>query len=76
MPYDPNDNPVSDFNYSEAVTGDEHEKYLWGNASFAFAANMARSFVDNGWCVQIRGPESGGKVEELPIHNFDVGKGI
>ena len=25
--------------------------------------------------VQIRGPESGGKVEDLPIHLFDVGKG-
>ncbi|HNY29351.1 MAG TPA: type VI secretion system contractile sheath large subunit [Fibrobacteria bacterium] len=75
LPYDPENNPVSDFNYSESVTGAEHEKYLWGNASFAFAANMVRSFVDNGWCVQIRGPESGGKVEDLPIHNFDVGKG-
>ena len=36
---------------------------------------MVRSFVDNGWCVQIRGPESGGKVEDLPIHLYDVGKG-
>jgi type VI secretion system protein ImpC len=36
---------------------------------------MVESFVTNGWCVQIRGPESGGKVENLPIHNFDVGKG-
>jgi len=75
LPYDPENNPVSDFHYTESVTGAEHEKYLWGNASFAFAANMVRSFVDNGWCVQIRGPESGGKVEDLPIHTFDVGKG-
>lgn len=74
LPYGP-DNMVSQFNYSESVTGSEHEKYLWGNASFAFAANMVRSFQDNGWCVQIRGPESGGKVDDLPIHMFDVGKG-
>jgi len=75
LPYDPESNPVQDFRYSESVTGEDHEKYLWGNASFAFAANMARSFVENGWCVQIRGPESGGRVEDLPIHTFDVGKG-
>ena len=75
LPYDPERNPVPEFRYEESVTGADHDKYLWGNASFAFAANMVRSFVDNGWCVQIRGPESGGKVEDLPIHTFDVGKG-
>ncbi|NLW30098.1 MAG: type VI secretion system contractile sheath large subunit [Fibrobacter sp.] len=75
LPYGPETQPVKEFNYSESVTGDDHDKYLWGNASFSFAANMVRSFIDNGWCVQIRGPEAGGKVEDLPIHLFDVGKG-
>jgi type VI secretion system protein ImpC len=75
LPYGPDTIPVRDFNYTENVKGPEHEKYLWGNASFAFAANMVRSYVDNGWCVQIRGPESGGKVEDLPVHIYDVGKG-
>jgi type VI secretion system protein ImpC len=31
--------------------------------------------VDFGWCAQICGPETGGNVEDLPIHNFDMGKG-
>jgi len=75
LPYGPETTPVKEFNYNESVTGDDHHKYLWGNAAFSFAANMVRSFIDNGWCVQIRGPEAGGKVEELPIHLFDVGKG-
>ncbi|MCX7725775.1 MAG: type VI secretion system contractile sheath large subunit [Chitinispirillaceae bacterium] len=75
LPYGPDTQPVKEFNYIENVTGDDHNKYLWGNASFAFATNMVRSFIENGWCVQIRGPESGGKVEDLPIHLFDVGKG-
>jgi len=69
-------NSVKEFNYKENVTGTDHDKYLWGNASFAFATNMTSSFEQNGWCVQIRGPEAGGKVENLPIHNFDVGKGV
>jgi len=69
------DNPVKEFNYVEKVSGTDHEKYLWGNASFAFATNMISSFEENGWCVQIRGPEAGGKVADLPIHNYDVGQG-
>jgi type VI secretion system protein ImpC len=75
LPYGIDTSPVKEFNYEENVKGPDHDKYLWGNSSFSFAANMVRSFIDNGWCVQIRGPESGGKVEDLPIHFFDVGKG-
>jgi type VI secretion system protein ImpC len=75
LPYGEETVPVKDFNYEEGVTGDDHDKYLWGNASFSFAANMVRSYIENGWCVQVRGPESGGKVEDLPVHFFDVGKG-
>jgi type VI secretion system protein ImpC len=75
LPYGPETTPVKEFNYMESVTGDDHDKYLWGNASFSFATNMVRSFIENGWCVQIRGPEAGGKVEDLPIHLYDVGKG-
>ncbi|MGD9200002.1 MAG: type VI secretion system contractile sheath large subunit [Chitinispirillia bacterium] len=75
LPYGPDTIPIKDFNYEEKVTGEDHNKYLWGNASFSFAANMVRSYVENGWCVQVRGPESGGKVENLPVHFFDVGKG-
>lgn len=75
LPYGPDTIPVKEFVYKEKVTGDQHDKYLWGNASFAMAANLSRSFADNGWCVQIRGPEAGGKVEDLPIHLYDVGRG-
>ncbi|MCC8422633.1 type VI secretion system contractile sheath large subunit, partial [Photorhabdus thracensis] len=57
------------------VAGPDHNKYLWTNAAFAFAANMVRSFVSNGWCVQIRGPKAGGAVTDLPIHLYDLGTG-
>jgi len=43
---------------------------------FAFAANMAHSFQKYGWTLNIRGPESGGKVEQLPLHQYDIGKGL
>ena len=76
LPYGKDNNPVRAFNYEEQVNAEGHENYLWGNSAFAFAANMARSFKENGWCVQIRGPESGGKVENLPIHLYDAGRGL
>jgi type VI secretion system protein ImpC len=75
LPYGKDTVPVRAFNYEEAVKGPDHDKYLWVNASFAFAANMSRSFVNNGWCVQIRGPQAGGKVEDLPVHLYDLGTG-
>lgn len=75
LPYGPDTIPVRSFNYIESVKGPDHEKYLWTNASFAFAANMVKSFITNGWCVQIRGPQSGGAVTELPIHLYDLGTG-
>ncbi|EKK4061498.1 type VI secretion system contractile sheath large subunit [Cronobacter sakazakii] len=59
----------------EEVKGPDHEKYLWTSASFAFAANMVKSFINNGWCVQIRGPQAGGAVQDLPIHLYDLGTG-
>lgn len=75
LPYGPDTVPVKGFNYKENVTGADHEKYLWGNSAYAFAANLVRAYIQDGWTVQIRGPQSGGKVEDLPVHLFDVGKG-
>jgi len=75
LPYGPDTVKAKTFNYVEDVKGYDHDKYLWGNASFLFGANLSSAFADDGWCVQIRGPQSGGRVSDLPIHAYDVGKG-
>ncbi|EMA4436014.1 type VI secretion system contractile sheath large subunit, partial [Enterobacter hormaechei] len=75
LPYGPDTVPVRSFNYVEHVKGPDHEKYLWTSASFSFASNMVKSFINNGWCVQIRGPQAGGAVKDLPIHLYDLGTG-
>jgi len=75
LPYGEDTLPVDNFNYEEDVKGTDHEKYLWGNSAFSFATNMVEAFIDDGWCVQIRGPQSGGKVENLPVHIYDEGRG-
>lgn len=69
-------NPVRSFRYEERANSADHENFLWGSAVYAFAANMAASFKDNGWLVNIRGPKAGGKVENLPLHQFDAGRGL
>jgi len=75
LPYG-NENPVRSFNYSEEVDDEGYQNFLWGNATFALSANIAKSFKENGWAVNIRGPEAGGKVENLPIHLYDAGRGL
>ncbi len=45
-------------------------KYTWANAAYAMAVNINRSFKLYGWCSSIRGVESGGAVEGLPVHTF------
>jgi type VI secretion system protein ImpC len=75
LPYGVHTTPVRAFNYQEVVRGADRSRYLWVNASFAFAVNMVRSFTSNGWCVQIRGPQAGGKVSGLPDHRYELGIG-
>lgn len=75
LPYGEDTEPVENFDYEEDVMGEDHDKYLWGNSAFSFASNMIQAFMEDGWCVQIRGPQSGGKVEDLPVHIYDAGKG-
>ncbi|MCG5509250.1 type VI secretion system contractile sheath large subunit [Ectothiorhodospira lacustris] len=71
-----NDRPARGLCYREDVSGEDAGKYLWGNAAFAFGANMAESFRLHGWAVNIRGPESGGRVSDLPLHQVDLGHGL
>ena len=71
LPYDPESNAVKSFNYEERAT-DDHEHYLWGNTAFAFATRLANSFAKYRWCPNIIGPQSGGAVEDLPMHQFEA----
>lgn len=76
MPYGQDSTPVRTFNYEETVSAEDHRNYLFGNPVFAFAGNIAKSFAKHGWAVNIRGPEAGGKVANLPVHLHDSGKGM
>jgi type VI secretion system protein ImpC len=70
LPYGAETSPVEAFRYEERVDGKDHSQYLWGNAAFAFAAQLTRAFARYGWCAAITGVERGGLVEGLPTHSF------
>ncbi|CAD6556664.1 hypothetical protein LMG27952_06164 [Paraburkholderia hiiakae] len=75
LPYGPETRPVRAFNYTEDVRSGSRDAYLWANAAFAFALNLVRSFVRNGWCLQIRGPRAGGLIRDLPSQLYDLDTG-
>ena len=75
QPYGSSGVPVEAFDYQEEVDGSTHDRYLWGNAAFALAARVTDAFAKYGWCATIRGVESGGLVEGLPVHNFRTESG-
>jgi type VI secretion system protein ImpC len=67
--------PIEAFNYEERVDGTNHDHYCWTNSAYAMAANVNKAFAMYGWCASIRGVESGGLVEQLPVHNFRTESG-
>jgi type VI secretion system protein ImpC len=71
LPYGSGSVPVKSFNYEEQAEGNT-ANYLWGNASFAFATRLTDSFAKYRWCPNIIGPQSGGAVENLPLHTYEA----
>ncbi|MBF0304645.1 MAG: type VI secretion system contractile sheath large subunit [Alphaproteobacteria bacterium] len=77
LPYGAETKPIEEFGYEEApsdAAGNAkpmgHDEYCWMNASFVMASRITNAFGEYGWCTAIRGAENGGKVENLPTHNF------
>jgi len=71
VPYGEKTIPVRSFNFSEDVV-DHHERYLWGYASNALLTRIADSFARFRWGPNIIGPQSGGSVEALPLHQYEA----
>lgn len=65
-------NYKASFKFKEAVDGRDHKKYLWANAAYAFGARLTDAFFNFGWTTAIIGEESGGRVDNLPLHYFQT----
>ena len=71
LPYGEKTVPVKGFNFSEDVIG-QHDSYLWGHASNAMVTRIADSFAKYRWCPNIIGPQAGGAVDSLPLHQYEA----
>ena len=67
--------PLDAFAFEEETEGEDTSRLLWANASWAFAANLARAFAQYGWCCRIRGIDRGGVVEDLPVLHHSTADG-
>jgi len=77
QPYGSSTRAIDEFDYEEVETDAQghprplaHGDYCWMNAAYAMGARMTAAFFDSGWCTTIRGAEGGGKVANLPTHQF------
>ncbi|MDD1616546.1 MAG: type VI secretion system protein ImpC [Methylococcaceae bacterium NSP1-2] len=75
LPYGAKTDPVDEFDFEEDTESANSNNYTWSNAAYAMATNINRSFKLYGWCSRIRGIESGGAVENLPVHSFPTDDG-
>jgi type VI secretion system protein ImpC len=75
LPYGAKTSPVEEFNFEEDTGAADHKRYTWANSAYAMGTNITRAFKTYGWCSRIRGIESGGAVEGLPVHTFPTDDG-
>ena len=75
LPYGSKTDPVDAFDFEEETDGADSRNYTWANSAYAMAVNINKAFTYYGWCSRIRGIESGGAVEGLPVHSFPTDDG-
>ena len=71
--YRSSDKSSHNYTFNEFETIEEAsdpQNYCWMNSAYNLASLMSQAFTKYGWCINIRGSESGGRVENLPIHGF------
>jgi type VI secretion system ImpC/EvpB family protein len=68
------DDPARADGFRYAEYAPDHDSRVWMTAGYAFAAVVARAFVDHAWPANVRGSETdfvgAGLVTDLPIEPF------
>jgi type VI secretion system protein ImpC len=77
VPYGQATKPIEEFGYEEAPFDEagnakamDHNHYCWMNAAYVMGTKLTDAFSQYGFCTAIRGVENGGKVDNLPVHQF------
>ena len=59
--------PVEEFDFQKDYHDGDSGYYTWCNSAYAMGVNITRALKQYGWCARIRGVESGGAAEDLPV---------
>ncbi len=69
--HSPSNTHAFNFNeFTEIEQAKNSNNYCWMNSAFNLASLMAEAFSKHGWCINIRGSESGGKINHLPLYVY------
>ena len=75
LPYAPGANEIKEFKFDEVGKDSRgiakelpHDCFCWSNAAYSVAYFMNNSIEATGWCTWIRGEESGGQIDRLPVY--------
>lgn len=75
LPYGRSTKPIDEFQFEEVRLGADgkpieipHDEYCWMSTAYVMGTRLTDAFAQYGWCVSIRGAESGGRVDNLPAH--------
>jgi type VI secretion system protein ImpC len=82
LPYGAATRPIDEFHFEEVDLGGNgepipvpHDQYCWMNAAYVLGARITDAFFWYGWPTAIRGPEGGGRVDDLPAHIVQTPEG-
>jgi type VI secretion system protein ImpC len=82
LPYGAATRPIDEFNFEEVKLGRNgepvpvpHDQYCWMNSAYVLGARITDAFFWYGWPTAIRGPEGGGRVDDLPAHIVQTPEG-
>lgn len=82
LPYGKNTCAVEAFNFEETYldpnsnsADSSSNHYCWTNAAYILGGILTQAFSQYGWCTAVRGAESGGRVNHLPLHIFKSDEG-
>jgi type VI secretion system protein ImpC len=67
LPYGRDGERIDTFDFDELSADAPHAEYLWGNAAFACACLLGRSFSEDGWGMELRAAE----LDDLPLYVED-----
>lgn len=68
LPYGRNSDEIDSFDFEELDTN-EHENFLWLNATLACGRLLAQSFTEYGWDMS---PDNNTDIGDLPAHSYKM----